>query len=799
MLSDLRLALRTFRNRPGFTLAVVLCTALGVGANSTVYSMVNAVLLRPLPYASPDRLVAIRQLNTATGRVDDGLPLADFAELRDENRTLASVAAFTVRLVNFALGAEPEGVRAAAVTPSYFATLGVPASLGRALDPADDPDAAVVVLGDRLWRERLDADPAVLGRTVRVDGVARTVIGVMPADFALTNDVEQLWIPVNPDAPGLAREGSGYRVVGRLRPGVEIAQADADVRAVAARLAARHPATNAARGAQALGLRASLLPDSIRSAFVVMLGAVSLVLLVACANVANLMLGYGVARSHEMAVRTALGASRARIVRQLLTESVLLALAGGAAGALLAVWGTQGAMRAIPYQMPPWLQPTLDGRVLAYTFGIAALCGVIFGLAPALRAGRTDPQSVLRDGGRGLAGGRRGVRARDLLVAVQLGFSVVLLVSAGLLMKSFVGLQRVHPGFEPAGVLGVQLNAAGDRYRDPARRIALYEEVRGGLQTLPGVAAVAAAPYPPGWNNFEAAAFDVEGSPLPPERRPIGELRPILGDYFATLRVPLRAGRAFTPREALDSASRVVVVGERLAETFWPGTSPLGRRLRLADGEWRTVVGVAPDVRLRGVGVPIGLQLYLPFAARAPRVLSFVVRAEAGRDPLALAPTVRRAVADLDPAVTIVEAWPLPTLLERALWQERFFGRLFLAFAMVSLLLASIGLYGVVAYATRQRTREIGVRVALGARRADVYRLVLGRSLALVGASLAAGLLLAVGATRLLASQLHGVSPTDVGVFALVTAALGIVALVATYAPARSAARVDPVVALRAE
>jgi predicted permease len=799
MLADLRLALRTLRARPGFTLAVVLCVALGVAVDTTVYSMVNSVVLRPLPYTEPARLVAVRQVDAAAGSTSDALALADFADLRDGNRTFASLSAFGIRLVNFALDAEPEGVYAAAVTPGYFETLGVRARLGRTFVRGDDPAAPVVVLGEQLWRERLDGDPLVVGRTVLVDGVARTVIGVMPANVALTNDVERLWIPVDADAPGVSRAATAYQVIGRLRPGATVAQADADVRALAARLAAEHPETNAGRGARALALRDALLPASIRSAFLVLLGAVTLVLVVACANVANLMLGYGVARSHEMAVRTALGASRGRVARQLLIESVLLALLGGAAGALLAVWGIQAAMHAIPYELPPWMRPTVDGRVLLYTFAVAALSGVAFGLVPALRAGRTDPQSVLRDGARGLAGARRQGRARDLLVAVQLALSLVLLVSAGLLMKSFVRLQRAEPGFATAGTLAVRLNAAGERHRDPARRAALFEAVRAWLVALPGVQLVAAAPYPPGWNNFQAASVEAEGRELPAAQRPRGELRPTIGDYFAALGAPLVAGRGFTSSEAADSSSRVAIVNAHLAAAFWPNTSALGRRVRIDGGEWLTVVGVAPDLYLRGVGMPVGHQLYVPYATQPGRTVTFLARATGGASPLALAGDVRRAVAAVDPTLAIVDVAPLSTILAQSLWQARFFGRLFAAFAVAALLLASVGLYGVVSYATRQRTREIGIRVALGARSADVYGAILGRSLRLVGASLGGGLVLAAGVTRLLASQLYGVSPADPGVFAGVTVALGGVALAASYLPARRAARVDPVIALRAD
>ena len=388
---------------------------------------------------------------------------------------------------------------------------------------------------------------------------------------------------------------------------------------------------------------------------------------------------------------------------------------------------------------------------------------------------------------------------RDLLVALQLAFSVVLLASAGLMMKSFLRLQGVQPGFESASSLAVQLNAGGERWRDPARRAAMYDQVLSRLAELPGVAAVAAAPYPPGWNNYHSAALEVEGDPRPAERRPLGELRPVLGDYLAALGRPLVAGRGFTRAETLDSASRVVIVGEHAAGVLWPGANAIGRRVRLDDGEWLTVVGVAPDVHLRGLGSPVGTQLFLPYAMQPARAMSFVVRAAPGRDPLALAGEVRRRVGAVDPTVAIVEVESLATLLRHSLWQQRFFGRLFLGFAVVALVLASIGLYGVVSYATRQRTREIGVRMALGARGADVYRLVLGRSLALVGVSVGAGLLLAAGATRLLASQLHGVSPTDGGVFAGVALSLATIALLSAYLPARRATRVDPLVALRAD
>ena len=800
MRTDLRLALRTFRTRPGFVLAVVLCLALGIGVNSTVYSIVSAVLLRPLPYPAPNELVAVQQLRHLEGGSQGGLSLPDFADLRDRNTTLASVAAFAVRTVNLTIGGEAEGVDAAAVTGQYFTTLGVPAVLGRTFTEAEVQDGQrVVVLAYSLWERRFASDAGVIGRAIPVDGVPHTIIGVMPADYAFTTDVEQLWLPLDADAAGLPRDRFAYDAIGRLRPGVTVAQADADLRAIGARLAAEHPEVDAGWTAQVLPLNESenRAPPAIRAALLVTLGAVMLVLLIACANVANLMLSHAVGRMREMAIRTALGASRGRIMRQLLTESVLLALAGGAAGALVAVWGLQAAWAAIPFQLPPWLEPAVDGRVLAYTAIVAMLSGVLFGLAPALQAGGVDPQTVLKDGSRGSTAGAGRTRLRDALVAAQLSLSLVLLVAAGLMMKSFVMLQRVDPGFTSRGVLAVQLLVNGDRYPDPTRRAAVLNQVRERLAALPGAVAVSASPYAPTTGNLGASTLRIEGRDLPVDRRPSAELRPVLGEYFGTLRIPVQRGRALTLAETMDTVSRVVVINQGMAERLWPGEDPLGQRLAWDDDGWHTVVGVVPDTRQGGIGRPAGNQLYVPYTARAARTMTFLVRT--GDDPLALASAARRAVAAVDPSLAVLEVETLPALVQQSLWQERLFGRLFAAFAVAALTLASVGLYAVVAYATRQRTHEIGVRMALGARGVDVHRLVIGRSLVLVGGSLAVGLVLAVALTRLLASMLYGVSATDVTVFGGVTVALAVVALAATYIPARRAARVDPVIALRAE
>ena len=798
MRTDLRLALRAIRARPGFTLGVVLCIALGIGINSAIYSMVHAIVLRPLPYGTPDELVAVRQVKAAEGRASDEHSLPNFVDLRERSRTLREVAALSIVTANITEGDEPAGVDAGLVTARFFEVLGVRPLLGRTFSDAEGVRGAAptVVIGHELWQQRFGGDPNVVGRTLRIDGTPRTVIGVMGERFAFTNDIEQLWLPLDPTAPGHQRGSFSYRVIGRRAPGATVAQVDAELRGIGARLAAEHPETNTGWGLRALALQDALLPSQVRTTFVVMLGAVTFVLLIACANVANLLLSRAVGRTREMAIRTSLGASRLRIARQLLTESVLLALVGGGLGVLVAEWGIQATLASLPFPLPGYLLPRLDPAVLAYTAAVAVASGLVFGLAPALQAGRVDPQSVLKEGGRGSSAGRRRGRLRDVLVAAQLALSLVLLTGAALMTKSFLRLQGVDPGFERQGVLTLKLYAGGDRFAEPARRRATFEEMRQALAALPGVERVAAVPYAPlsGWNS--SAAFTTEDRPLPPGERPVAETRALLGDYFATLRIPVRAGRELTLAESLDSTSRVAVVSEGTARRHWPTGSPIGRRLSVGD-EWLTVVGVVPDVRQSRLNETPRDQLYLPYGTGASRTLTFLVRTSG--DPVALAASARRTVTGVDPSVAVLEVASLETLAGRSMWEQRVFGGMFGAFAVAALLLASIGLYGVIAYATSQRVHEFGVRIALGARSADVYRLVLGHGARVMGASLLVGLALSAALTRVLAGLLYGVSATDGSVFAVVTMLLAGVAFLATWLPARRATRVDPAVALRAD
>jgi predicted permease len=589
-------------------------------------------------------------------------------------------------------------------------------------------------------------------------------------------------------------------VVARLAPGATVAAADAELRALGARLAADHPAANRGRSLRALALRDAMTPPEIRLMMAVMLGAVTLVLCVACANVANLMLGAGVGRARETAVRTALGASRWRVARPLLVESVVLGLAGAAAGVLLAAWGLRATLASFPFQFPPWLEPTIDRRVVAYTMALGLASGVLFGLLPALRAAGVAPGVALQSGGRGATAGPTRSRVRDALVAVQLSLSLVLLVAAALMMKSFVLLQGVEPGYAPEGVLAVRVSLTADRFDVREARLATLARLRDRFAELPGVVEAAAAPQPPTAAGGGMVPLDVAGLDVPEDGRPWADVRPVVGAYLGALRVPLVAGRAPTFAESLDSTARVAVVSEGMARRVWPGESPLGRTVAIggAGSEPLVVVGVAADARQRGLARAPANTLYLPYASRpTARTMTFLLRTRG--DPGALAAAARGAVAGVDPGLAVLETETLTALLDQSLWHERLFGRLFTAFGAAALVLALVGLYGVVAHATGQRTHEIGVRVALGARAADVRRLVLAGSARVVGASLLAGLVLAAALGRALASMLYGVSTTDLAVYAGATLALAAAALLAAWLPARRAARVDPVVALRAD
>jgi predicted permease len=799
MLADLRFAARALARSPGFVLAAVLCLGLGLGANATVFSMVNALVVRPLPYGESERLVAVVHGNAAQGVARGDLSLGAALDVAERSRTLAGVAAVDTRLVTLTGVDRPEALWAATVSGAYFDVLRVRPLAGRVLRAEESrPGAApVVVLGERLWRERFGADPGVVGRAVALDGAPHTVVGVVPDAAGMSGDRERLFVPLTHERDPARRGRQAYAVVARLAPGATVGAARAELRAIGARLAAEHPDTDRGWTVDALPLREHLVPGDVAAVFAVMLGAVGFVLLIAAANVANLLLARTAGRARELAVRSALGATRLRVLRLVVLEGVLVALAGGVLAVGVAAASMRALRDAVPVAYPAWLAFEVDWRVLAYALALAACTGVLFALVPAVRAVRRAAAPALRDGGRGASAGGR--RLRDGLVVAELALSLVLLAGAGLMAKSMQRLQSTDPGFQPAGVLAARLRLGGPAYDAPAARAALLDRAAERLRVLPGVAAVSATSAAPLGGTNQTSRFAVEGREVARDEQPSAETRAVRAGYFAALRVPLVRGRDFTDAEARDTAARVVVVNETMAARWWPGRDPLGMRVSFggggADAPWRTVVGVARDVRQRGLGRAAEEQVYLPYASFGGRDVTLLVRA--GDDPGALAPAVRRELAALDAGLPVPEAETMRAVVHRSLWLQRLYGALFGAFAGAAVLLAVVGVYGVIAYALAQRVRELGVRLALGARPRDVAALLLRDGARLAALGLGAGLPLALLVTGALRAALHGVSPRDPAVLVGVTALLGAATLLASWVPARRAARVDPIVALR--
>ncbi|MBF5046485.1 ABC transporter permease [Aggregicoccus sp. 17bor-14] len=816
---DLRYALRMLRRQPGFALVAVLTLALGIGANTAIFSVVDALLLKPLPYAGEEALVMVWETNRE-GKAGTTSPM-NFRDWRKAD-AFSGLAAFSNLAFNLAGSGEapPERVQASSVSSNFFEVLGVRPMLGATFEPAPDgvADARTVVLSHRLWQRRFGGDPGIVGRTVRLDDAPYTVLGVMPAGFewaqiapkgASARDAAELWTPApHHDVPQLgvdtgvelsSSRGTGYlRVVGRLAPGVSLAQAGSRMQALGAQLARDFPEDNAGSSIRVLPLREQLY-GSTRPMLLVLLAAVGLVLAIACANVANLFLARAAGRGRELAVRTALGARRGRLVRQLLTESLLVALAAGALGLLLAAWGVDALLALEPADVPRLTDVGLDGAVLLFTLGVSLGTGLLFGLLPALHASDLDLHATLKQGA-GVKGGGRGKRSRAALVVAETALALVLLVSAGLLLQGFWRLQHVDPGFEPDRLLSFAVNLPKQPYSDEARQTAFYRQVLERLSALPGVERAGAVLTLPFGRDNIGLTLNVEGRPPPPPGReqPTAGYQVASQDYFATLGIPLLRGRGFLPTD-VDGSLPVVLLSEAAAKANFPGEDPVGRRIRMGGegNRWLTVVGVVGDVRHGGLGEPPRAEVYRPFEQDGWAFLTFVLRTRG--EPTALAQAARDAVRAVDGQLAIARVQPVRALVDASIARERFLSLLVGVFAAVALLLAAVGLYGVISYAARGRTQEIGVRMALGARPADVLRLVLGSGLRLALGGVALGLVGAWGAGRLLASQLPGVRAADPLTLAALALAVCAVALAATWLPARRAMRVDPQEALRAE
>ncbi len=802
LLQDLRYTVRQLARNRGFTIVAVLTLTLGIGANTAIFSVIRGVLLRPLPFPEPERLMLA--VGVIGGR-RAGVTAPDFIDWRAGSRTLdlAAIATYNANLTGID---EPERVTAARVTTNYFTVLGVRPLLGRAFTPDEEPEGAahVVVLTEAFWRNRLGGDSSALGRTLTLDDVPYTIVGVMSAGAeALQND-ENLWVPLALRRNEIAATGARFLdVVARLHPGVTVERGSDELQTIAARLKEVRPWSNKDVSADLVPMAEVVVGDS-RRPLLLLFGAVGLVLLIACANVANLLLVRAAARGRESAIRTALGAGPSRLIRQLLTESVLLALLGAAGGLLLAAWGTGLLVQALPAGTPRLDQVRLDGMVLVFTLVVATLTGIVFGLAPALRAARPDLVSELTEAARG-SGGRQRRRLGAALIVSEIALALVLLVSAGLLLRSFAAVTRVDPGFDTEHVTAVRIALPGGRYGSPAQAVLFYQSLIARAREVPGVQESAVASSVPFGNAGFSLSIAIEGRPAPArlEDTPTIFPRAISAGYFHAMGIRLREGREFESSDR-SGAMRVGVINETAARRFFPGESPLGRRFTPDDdGGVLQVVGVVSDVRAFGLSSEPRPELFLPIeqASRnhwewTGRAMSLVVRA--GTDARLDAP-LREAVWSLDRSLPIYSTWTVRDLMAQSVAPRRLFMLLIAGFAAVALVLAAIGIYGVMAFTVSQRNREMGIRVALGAVRQDVFRLVVGRAMVLTGLGLAVGLLGAVAATRLLTQSLFGVRPIDPLTYLTISVLMCAVTFVASYLPARRAARVDPMVALRTE
>ena len=804
-INDIRYGARGLKKRPGFTLIAVVTLALGIGANTAIFSIISAVLLRPLPFAQSENLVV------PWGGKDEtlyasALSYPDVADWRADTQTLENITAYQrsgtlLRQPN----TDPEPIFGASVDATLFQLLRVQPELGSAFTSVEDQAGAapVVIIGHDLWQRRFNSDPKIIGQQIRFGTTSATVIGVMPAGFLFPPRVNRTDYlrPLAQELGEVATERRVYQlpVVARLKPGATIAQAENEMKLIGQRLEQQYPDSGFRLGARMMMLQESLVGNT-RTSLWVLFGAVGLVLLISCANVANLLLARASTRHREMAIRTALGASRWRVARQLMTESLLLAVLGGIVGLLLGVWGIKSFAVGSPVDIPGLEDAGLDPRVFAFTAGVTLLTGILFGLAPALSISRGKMNGALKESARGGGESRVRQRLRDLLVVSEVALSLVLLIGAGLLVSSFLRLRDVNPGFDAQNVFNTNLSLVQTKYPDAEKQARAFSDILRRVSSTPGIES-AAVIFPLPFSGASAAnTFLIDGQPaVRPEDKPVANYRAISADYFKVMRVPLLRGRTFSERDNAD-APLVIIVNDSLARRFFGSAEALGQHIIVERSDVSKqgkaeIVGVVGDVRHEGLDTLAGPEFYIPYQQAPEPEMDLVVRTSSAN----IAPGVRDQIKQVDPEQYVPSIGPLTELLSASLARRRFDTLLTGLFAGLALLLATVGIFGVTAYAVTQRTREIGVRMALGAQPRDVLRLVLGQGLRLILIGIGAGLIVAFVLTRVLSTMLYGVTSTDPLTFIVVSLALIFVALLACYIPARRATKVDPLIVLRYE
>ena len=802
---DLRYGVRMLTKNPGFTVVAVLALTLGIGANTAIFSVVNSVLLRPLPYSEPGRLVQLWEVDARKKTSEMPASYPNFADWRDQKNAFEEVAAYSDWTFNLTGTGEPERIRSAIISPAFFSTLGIKPIRGRIFLSGEDERGKdlVAVISESLWRRRFDSDPNIVGRSLNLDDKSFTVIGVIArgVQAPLLSDEIELWAPLSHGFGFTDRDSHYLNVVARLKPDATLQQAQADMNTIAGRLEQQYPESNKGRSVRVVSLNEQIVGD-FRTSLLVMLGAVAFVLLIGSANVANMSLARATARQKEMAIRTALGAGRWRIVRQLLTESVLLSLLSGTLGLLVAIWGIDLLVALSPADLPRVREVTIDLRVLAFTLAVSLLTGILFGLLPALQASRPNLNERLKTGGGSATGGTNRQHLRGFLVIAEIALSLVLLVGAGLLIRSFLRLQAVNPGFNPTNVLTMQIDLSGPKYKTGAQVIAFHNQLLERLKQLPGVQHASTRSFVPIANDasFAYLRFNLEGRQGDVLEPPVAFYNGVSPDYFQTMMIPLLKGRGFSERDVRGSQN-VAIVNGTLARRYFGSEDVMGKRISVEDKpkeeDWITIVGVVGDTKPRELRSEPVAELYMPYGQQPERGMSLMIRYLEGGTGVAAA--VRNEVLALDKDQPIYSIRTLESVLSESVARPRFRMLVLGIFAGMALILAGVGIYGVISYGVSQRTREIGIRMALGAQATDVLKLVVKGGMMLVLIGVALGLAGALALTRLLSTLLFAVTPTDAATFATVSVGLIVVALFACFIPARRATKVDPLVALRYE